>query len=104
MNPQAALDGQDDHLAEPQLIVLHLYIAGTTLASRKAVVNARRFCEEHLKGRYELKVLDVSREPQLAADEQLIALPTLVKKRPAPPHRFIGDLADTERLEARLCP
>ena len=64
--------------------------------------NVRKVCEEHLKGRYELKVLDVANHPELAMEEQLIALPTLVKKFPAPTRRFIGDLSNTAGLLARL--
>jgi circadian clock protein KaiB len=83
-------------------ILLHLYVSGTTERSARAIQNIRRFCEEHYKGRYSLKVMNVTDHPELAADEQLVALPTLVKKRPVPPQRFIGDLSDADRLAASL--
>ena len=82
--------------------VLHLFVSGQTLRSNRAIVNVRNVCEAHLKGRYELKVVDVLLDPSIAAAEQLIALPTLVKKFPKPVARFIGDLSDTDRLLARI--
>jgi len=78
--------------------LLRLYIAGTTPRSNRAIVNIRKICEEHLKGRYELEVVDVMKNPSLAAGEQIIAAPTLVKKLPLPLRRFIGDLSETERI------
>ena len=82
--------------------VFHLFISGQSLLSSRAIVNVRTICEMHLKGRYELTVVDVSRDPSIAAVEQLIALPTLVKKFPVPVSRFIGDLSDSDRILARL--
>jgi len=78
--------------------LLRLYVAGTTPRSNRAIVNIRKICEEHLKGRYELEVVDVVKNPSLAAGEQIIAAPTLVKKLPLPLRRFIGDLSETERI------
>ena len=82
--------------------VLHLFVSGPTVRSNRAIVNVRNACEQHLKGRYELKVVDVLLDPRIAAEEQLIALPTLVKKFPKPTARFIGDLSSTDRLLARI--
>jgi circadian clock protein KaiB len=82
--------------------VLHLFVSGQTVRSNRAIVNVRNACEQHLKGRYELKVVDVLLNPRIAAEEQLLALPTLVKKFPKPTARFIGDLSSTERLLARI--
>lgn len=82
--------------------VLCLYVSGQTVRSNQAIINVRNVCEEHLKGRYELKVVDVLLDPSVAAAEQLIALPTLVKKLPIPPARFIGDLSNADRLLARI--
>ena len=82
--------------------VLHLFVSGQTVRSNRAIVNVRNACEQHLKGRYELKVVDVLLDPRIAAEEQLIALPTLVKKFPKPTARFIGDLSSTDRLLARI--
>ena len=78
--------------------ILKLYITGTTPSSMKAIVNIRKICEEHLNGRYDLEVVDISQHPALAKGEQIIAAPTLIKKLPLPLRRFIGDLSQTERI------
>jgi circadian clock protein KaiB len=78
--------------------VLRLYIAGATPKSSKAITNIKQICEEHLKGRYELEVVDIYQQPILAKGEQIIAVPTLVKKLPLPLRRFIGTMADEERI------
>lgn len=78
--------------------VLRLYIAGTTAKSTRAINNIKNICEEHLKGRYELEVIDIYQQPALAEGEQIVAAPTLVKKLPPPLRKFIGDLADTEKI------
>ena len=78
--------------------VLRLYITGHTPISTKAIVRIRKICEEHLQGRYDLEVVDISLNPELAAGEQIIAAPTLIKKLPLPLRRFIGDMSQTERI------
>ena len=78
--------------------LLRLYVAGTTAQSTRAILNIQQICEEHLKGRYQLEVIDIYQRPQLAKDEQIIAVPTLVKKLPAPLRRVIGDFSDSERV------
>jgi circadian clock protein KaiB len=78
--------------------VLRLYITGSTPRSIRAVSNIRSICEEHLKGRYDLEVVDISQHPMLAKGEQIIAAPTLIKELPLPPRRFIGDMSGTERI------
>jgi circadian clock protein KaiB len=78
--------------------VLRLYITGTTPRSMKAIVNLRKICEEHLQGRYDLEVVDISQRPTLAEGEQIVAAPTLIKKLPLPLRRFIGDMSQTERI------
>ena len=78
--------------------VLRLYVAGTTSKSSQAILNIKQICEEHLKGRYELEVIDVYQQPFLAKGEQIIAAPTLIKKLPLPLRRFIGSMADVERI------
>jgi circadian clock protein KaiB len=78
--------------------VLRLYVTGTTRNSERAIVNIRRICEEHLRGRYDLEIVDISQHPTLAEGEQIIAAPTLIKKLPLPLHRFIGDMSQTERI------
>ena len=78
--------------------VLRLYVAGTTPRSNRAVANIREICEHNLYGRYELQVIDIYQNPDLAVGEQIIAAPTLVKHLPMPLRRFIGDLSNTERI------
>lgn len=78
--------------------VLRLYLTGTTTLSARAVVNIRRICDEHLQGRYDLEVVDITQHPTLAEGEQIIAAPTLIKKLPLPLRRFIGDMSQTDRL------
>ncbi|OPY67071.1 MAG: Circadian clock protein KaiB [Syntrophorhabdaceae bacterium PtaU1.Bin034] len=78
--------------------LLRLYIAGTSAKSTRAINNLKKLCEEHLKDRYELEVIDIYQQPKLAEGEQIIAAPTLVKELPPPLRKFIGDLADMEKL------
>jgi circadian clock protein KaiB len=78
--------------------VLKLYITGMTPRATRAVANIRTICEQHLPGRYELEVVDISQQPTLAEGEQIIAAPTLIKKLPLPLRRFIGDLSQTDRI------
>jgi len=78
--------------------VLRLYVAGATPRSTEAIVNIKKICEEHLKGRYELEVIDIYQQPVLAKGEQIIAAPTLVKKLPLPLRRFIGSMYDVDRI------
>jgi circadian clock protein KaiB len=69
-----------------------------TPKSTQAITNVQKICEEHLAGRYELKVIDIYQQPKLAKGEQIIAAPTLIKKLPLPLRRLIGDMSDTERF------
>jgi len=78
--------------------VLRLYVAGQTPKSSQAITNIKKICDDHLKGRYELEVIDIYQQPTLAEGEQIIAVPTLVKKLPLPLRRFIGTMADEERI------
>jgi circadian clock protein KaiB len=78
--------------------VLRLYVAGATPKSTQSIVSIKKICEEHLKGRYELEVIDIYQQPVLAKGEQIIAVPTLVKKLPLPLRRFIGSMADVDRI------
>jgi circadian clock protein KaiB len=77
---------------------LRLYVSGQTPKSLTAYANLKKICEQHLKGRYEIEVLDIAQNPGLAKDEQILALPTLVRKLPAPVRKVIGDLSNTERV------
>lgn len=78
--------------------VLRLYVTGITPRSTRAIQNVKKICEENLKGRYELEVIDIYQQPVLARDEQIIAAPTLIKKLPLPLRRLIGDMSDKERV------
>ena len=78
--------------------VLRLYVTGMTPRSLRAISNIRKICEEHLRGRYDLEVIDIYQRPMLAEGEQIIAAPTLVKKLPLPLRRFIGDMTSTEKI------
>ena len=78
--------------------VLRLYVTGSTTRSARAIANIRKICEEHLEGRYDLEIVDISQHPMLAEGEQIIAAPTLIKKLPLPLRRFIGDMSQTERI------
>ena len=78
--------------------VLRLYVAGSTPNSLAATARIKQFCEEHLKGRYDLEVIDIYQMPQLARDEQILAIPTLVRKLPEPLRQYLGDLAKLERI------
>ena len=76
---------------------LRLYIAGETPRSVAAFANLKKLCEEHLPGRYQIEVIDLMQNPQLAAGDQIVAIPTLVRKLPEPLRRIVGDLSNTER-------
>lgn len=77
---------------------LRLYVAGQTPNSLAAFANLKRICEDHLKGRYSIEVIDLLETPQLARDDQILAIPTLVRRLPSPVRRIIGDLSHTERV------
>ena len=77
---------------------LRLYVTGMTPKSTTAIQNVKAICEEHLKDRYDLQVIDIYQQPTLAEGEQIIAAPTLIKKLPLPLRKFIGDMANTERI------
>lgn len=87
---------QDD--GDQGLYHLRLYVAGQTAKSLTAITNLKRVCEEHLAGRYDIEVIDLLQNPQLAAGDQILAIPTLVRRLPAPLKRIIGDLSNTERV------
>ena len=78
--------------------LLRLYVAGMTTKSKQAIQNIKQICDEHLKDRCDLEVIDVFRQPVLAKGEQIIATPTLLKKLPLPLRRFLGDMSETERI------
>lgn len=77
---------------------LRLYIAGKTPKSITALNNLKRYCEEHLKGKYQIEVIDLLEKPQLAEGDQIFAVPTLVRKVPVPMRKIIGDLSNEEKV------
>ena len=85
------------HQPDADVWNLRLYVAGQTPRSIAAFANLKRLCEEHLSGRYNIEVVDLVKHPQLAAGDQIVAIPTLVRKLPEPLRKIVGDLRDTER-------
>jgi len=77
---------------------LRLYVAGQTAKSVAALANLRRYCEQHVPGRYQLEVIDLLQHPQLAEGDQILAIPTVVRKVPEPIRKVIGDLSNEERV------
>jgi circadian clock protein KaiB len=84
--------------AGPDFWNLRLYVAGPSAKCVAAVRNLNRFCEEHLAGRYKIEVVDLLENPRLARDDQILAIPTLVRKLPEPLRKIVGDLSDSERM------
>ncbi len=83
---------------EPEMWRLRLYVAGQTPKSIAAFANLKKICEEHLKGQYSIEVVDLLENPKLAKGDQILAIPTLVRKLPPPIRKIIGDLSNTERV------
>lgn len=77
---------------------LRLYVSGSTAKSALAVKNIKRICEQHLKNRYDLEVIDIYQQPDLVREEQIVAVPTLIKRFPLPLRRLIGDLSNLEKV------
>jgi len=77
---------------------LRLYVAGQTPKSLAAFANLKQICEDHLKGQYRIEVIDLVERPLLSRGDQIVAIPTLVRKLPVPVRKIIGDLSDTERV------
>lgn len=91
-----SLDESKDE-AESERYELRLYVAGQTPKSLKASENLKRICEEHLKDRYTIEIIDLVKNPKLAAGDQIIAIPTLVRRLPLPVRKMIGDFSNTEK-------
>lgn len=89
-------DEKNEHDAE--IWELRLYVAGTTPKSIEAFSNLKRICEQHLAGKYRIEVIDLLENPRLARGDQILAIPTLVRRLPQPLKKIIGDLSDTERV------
>jgi circadian clock protein KaiB len=78
--------------------ILRLYVTGMTPKSINAIENIKKICEENLKGRYDLEVIDIYQQPEYAKKEQILAAPTLIKKLPLPLRKFIGDMSDKDKI------
>jgi circadian clock protein KaiB len=78
--------------------VLRLYVNRSTMQSKRAIENIKRVCEEHLHGRYDLEVIDICHHAGLARDEQIVAVPTLIKQLPSPLRRLVGDMSDLKQV------
>jgi circadian clock protein KaiB len=83
---------------------LHLYVAGQSPNSVRALANLRELCEEHMSGHYQIEVKDLAEDPHLARSEEILAIPTLVRRIPEPARRIIGDFSDNDRVLAQLRP
>jgi circadian clock protein KaiB len=84
--------------AGDEIYVLRLYVTGSTPKSANAIANIKKICEEHLQGHYDLEVIDIYQQPSLAVGEQIVAVPTLIKKLPLPLRKLIGDMSNTEHI------
>ena len=93
-----ASDDASEAIPEETFCHLRLYVAGQSPKSLKALTNLKRLCEEHLESRYQIEVIDLADDPKLATEDEIIAIPTLVRKLPEPTRRIIGDLSDAERV------
>ncbi|HCE44195.1 MAG TPA: thiol-disulfide isomerase [Lentisphaeria bacterium] len=83
---------------KPEKYVLHLYVAGLSPMSQKAIANIKKLCDEHMKGQVELEIQDIYQNPIIAKDGQILAAPTLIKELPPPLRKFVGDMSNTEKL------
>ena len=90
--------------SEHAVYSLRLYITGSTPKSTRAVHNLMQMCQEHLAGRYDLEVIDIYQQPALAQVDDIIAVPTLLKKQPLPVQKLLGDLSNAQQLVASLGP
>ncbi|WAS95562.1 circadian clock KaiB family protein [Nannocystis punicea] len=94
MNSEHEVPAESD---DPDVWELRLYVAGQTPKSIQALQNLQRLCEEHLRGRYRIEVIDLHKHPKLAKQDEIVAIPTLVRKLPDPIRRVIGDLSNVEK-------
>ena len=98
--PDTVFGSKKEIIVEPveDKWILRLYVAGQTPKSLTAIQNLNRICEERLKNKYTIEVIDLLKNPQLGREHQILAIPTLVRKLPVPVRKIIGDLSDTERV------
>ncbi|MBE9242605.1 circadian clock KaiB family protein [Synechocystis salina] len=92
-NSSDSLDNQN-----PEIWQLRLYVAGQTSKSLTAFANLKKICEEYLNGQYQIEIIDLTQHPELAIEDSILALPTLVRKLPEPIKKIIGDLSNTEKV------
>ena len=97
MKKRTATNGKSAMKGQPAM-KLRLYVAGQTPKSMAALSNLKRICTDHLNGRYELEVIDLMKDPQLAQGDQILAIPTLVRNLPIPIRKIIGDLSNVDRV------
>ena len=97
MSDNVRLDVASTPESNVEVWELRLYIAGETSKSQAAVDNLRKLCDEHLPGRYKIELVDLLKHPQLAKGDQIVAIPTLVRKLPSPVRKIIGDLSNTDK-------
>jgi circadian clock protein KaiB len=97
-NPDKRITGKKADTTEKDKWILRLYIAGQTPKAITAFTNLKKICEEKLDGKFSIEVIDLLKNPQLGAEDQILALPTLVRKLPVPVRKIIGDLSNTERV------
>jgi circadian clock protein KaiB len=98
MTKQRTSHQKEGHSTCAEQYVLRLYVSGATPQSTLAIMNVKKICDSHLRGRYALEVIDIYQEPDLAKRDQVIAVPTLIKRLPHPVRKLIGDMSNTERL------
>jgi circadian clock protein KaiB len=93
-----AANRPDDPVVDDDIWYLRLYVAGQSPKSLRALANLKALCEKHLSGRYEIEIIDVVEQPAIARSDDILALPTLVRRLPEPLRKIIGDLSNTERV------
>jgi circadian clock protein KaiB len=98
MSEHNQASGLATDLTNEDSYVLRLFVTGATPNSSRAISNLKDICETYLKGNYELEIIDVYQQPLMAANEQIIALPLLIKKSPYPERKLIGDMSDTQKV------
>jgi circadian clock protein KaiB len=96
--PDNVKNKTEDENTAVEKYLLRLFISGILPNSVRAVINCKAICEKHLKGRYELEIVDIYQQPDLALSEEIIAIPVLIKKFPLPEVKMIGDLSDTNKV------
>jgi len=96
--PGTVGDLQQESAAQTESWNMRLYIAGQTPKSLRALANLKQICEEHLAGKYHIEIIDLLENPQLASTDQILAIPTLIRKLPEPVRKIIGDLSNVERV------